>query len=235
MLRKFVIIFITPLMWRFFPKRKIMALQEFSTIEKDSGCQLLWSLELTRDPKDRAFIFQHVLEEFFHAEVFEDISLHYATGYLPKTVSAREILVDKKSTPAQVWDFFSYAHVGEAGVNRDFTYYSKANLDKKISAVFLRVSIDEANHIYGTKEILQSMTKNKKVLFKWLIFKSTVKRKFKQIESSTRFVGDAVLSFILILIYFVFGYFVHKTFRARFSEMSSKEVVSLLKLQEADI
>ena len=222
-------------MWKFFPKRKVKALQEFSTIEKDSGCQLLWSLELTRDPKDRAFIFQHVLEEFFHAEVFEDISQFYATSYLPKIVSAREILVDKKSTPEQVWDFFSYAHVGEEGVNRDFTYYAKANLDKKIAAVFLRVSIDEANHIHGTKEILESMTKDRRFFSDWLILKSTVKRKIKQIQSSTRFIGDGVLSLILLSIYFIFGYFVHKILRTRFLEMNQKEVINLLKLQEADI
>ncbi len=212
-----------------------MALQEFSSIEKDSGCQLLWSLELTRDPKDRAFIFQHVLEEFFHAEIFEDISQFYATGYLTKTVAAREILVDRKSTQEQVWDFFSYAHVGEEGVNRDFSYYAKANLDKKIAAVFSRVSIDEGNHIHGTKDILASMTKDKKFLFEWLILKSTVKRKIKQMEASTRFIGDALLSLMLGIVYFVFGFFVHKTLKSRFLDMNKKEVIDLLKLQEADI
>lgn len=212
-----------------------MALQEFATIEKDSGCQLLWALELTRDPKERAFIFQHVLEEFFHAELFEDISQSYADGYLPKTISKREILVDKKSTPEQVWDFFSYAHVGEEGVNRDFMYYAKANLDKKIAAVFLRVSSDEENHIYGTKEILESMTKNRMFLCEWLILKSSVKRKIKQVESAMRFIGNGLLSLVLMATYFVFGFFVHKTLKKRFLEMNASDAVNLLKLQETEI
>ncbi len=235
MLRKFVIIFITPLLWKFFSKRKVLALQEFSAIEKDSGCQLLWSLELTRDAKDRAFIFQHVLEEFFHAEIFEDISQYYATSYLPRVISAREILIDKKSTPEQVWDFFSYAHVGEEGVNRDFSYYAKAKLEKKISAVFLRVSVDESNHIHGTKEILENMTKDRKFFCQWLIVKSTVKRKIKQMQSSTRFIGGALLTLVLTLVYYVFGFLVHKTLKNHLLAMDRKEVIALMKLQEADV
>ena len=101
--------------------------------------------------------------------------------------------------------------------------------------MFLRVSIDEANHIHGTKEILESMTKDRRFFSDWLILKSTVKRKIKQIQSSTRFIGDGVLSLILLSIYFIFGYFVHKTLRTRFLEMNQKEVINLLKLQEADI
>lgn len=222
-------------MWKFFPHRKMLAIQEFSTIEKDSGCQLLWALELTPDPKDKALIFQHVLEEFFHAEIFEDLSLSYAKSYLPKTIPSREILVDKKSTPAEVWEFFSYAHVGEEGVNRDFVYYAKANLDKKIAAVFSRVSQDEFNHIYGTRDILEKITMNNRLLCNWLILKSTVKRKIKQIESSTRFIGDGLLTLLLVLVYYFLGFFVHSGLKKRFNELSEKETLNLLIQQEADL
>lgn len=235
MIRKFTIIYITPLVWKFFPQRKALALQEFSAIEKDSGCQLLWALELTPNMTDKALIFQHVLEEFFHAEIFDDLSHSFSENFLTKIILPREILVDRQSSAKDVWNFFSYAHVGEEGVNKDFSHYAKANFEKKVASIFSRVSEDESQHIYGTKDILINMTGNRKIVYTWLILKASIKRKYKQLQSSSRFIGDALLMFFLGLVYFVFGLFIHKTLRARFSEMSDAHVFNLLKLQEEDV
>lgn len=222
-------------MWKKFPARKARALQEFSTIEKDSGCQLLWSLQLTKNEQDKAFIYQHVLEELFHAEIFDDLSQLYSDSYIPKTVLSREILIDKKSTPREVCDFFSYAHVGEEGVNGDFVHYANAKLDKKITAVFQRVAQDEGNHIYGTKDILKNMTKDTPWLCEWLILKSTVKRQYKQMKASTRFLGDAALTFLLGMVYYIVGIGIHKTLKRRYEGMSDAEVLELLLQQEVDV
>ena len=235
MIRRFAIKYITPIVWKLYPERKIAALQEFSTIERDSGCQILWSLELIKDPKNKAILFQHVLEEFFHGEVFEDVSQNMLSTYATKAISNREILVNRKSSEEDVWDFFSYAHVGEEGVNRDFMYYAEADIDKKVAAVFSRVSADEANHIHSTEDILREMTKKKPFRFQYLIVKSGLKRKIKQMESAGRFVGDALLTLVLGSVYFIFGYFIHKNLRERFLRINKDEVLALLKEQQEDL
>jgi hypothetical protein len=236
MIRKFIIKNFTSRIWNKSPKRKIEALQEFSTIEKDSGCQILWALELIKDPKLKSQIFQHVLEEFFHADLFEGISNFYSPVYIPKKVLTREILVDKSSSEYDVWKFFAYAHVGEEGVNSDFSHYANTkNIEKKISSIFLRVSEDENNHIYGTRDILLELVKKNKVVFYWLIIKSTFKRNLKQFESYTSYLGSFLLKLVLMTVYYFLGFFVFKFIRTRFEELTSDEIVALIKEQQIEL
>ena len=144
-------------------------------------------------------------------------------------------MVDRSSTQDEVWEFFAYAHVGEEGVNRDFSYYVDAKIDKKVAAVFARVSSDEANHIVGTEDVLREMTRSKWLRFEYLVLKSRIKRNFKQIEAVTRVVGDAALSLVLALVYFSFGVFLARRLRERFLRIDHAEVLSLLRQQQDDL
>ena len=235
MFRKLVIYFITPVVWKLFPNRKAEALQEFSTIEKDSGCQLLWALELIPDPKYKAYIFQHVIEEFFHAEIFEDLSNSYTNNYLNHKLLPREMLVNKKSTISELYDFFSYAHVGEKGVNRDFSYYLNAGVDPKISAVFNRVVKDENNHVYDTDDILKEMTAGKFLYYEFLVYKNTIKRKINEFKKAPQWLAELILNLILTCVYYSFGFIAHATAKKRFNELSEKEILSYIQEQSSEV
>jgi hypothetical protein len=234
-LRKLTILYITPLIWKYFPARKAQALQEFSSIEKDSGCQLLWALELIPDPKYKAYIFQHVIEEFYHAEIFEDLSNVYTDNYLVHRLLPREMLVNKKSTVPELYEFFSYAHVGEKGVNKDFSYYLDAPIDQKISAVFNRVVKDENNHVYDTDDILKEMTSKKKFYYEYLVLKSTVIRKLNEMKKTPQWLAEILLNIVLGGVFYTFGFLAHLTVRKRFNELSEAEILDYIKEQSTDV
>jgi hypothetical protein len=235
MLRKLFIVYITPRIWKLFPNRIPRALQEFSIIEKDSGCQLLWALEHIEDPTSRAHIYQHVLEEFFHSEIFEDLSSSYSKDYLARQLPPREILISKKSSRYEINSFFAFAHVGEDDVNREFSYYINTPIDKKINAVFSRVAQDEKNHIYGTDDILRDLTKDTKYLYEFLVLKSKWKRRVNEIKNATVFVGEHLLNFTLSAIYYTLGFFAARTIKKRFHKIDDVVMLEMLKQQEADV
>lgn len=235
MLRKLIILYITPLIWKHFPKRKAQALQEFSSIEKDSGCQLLWALELIPDPKYKAYILQHVIEEFYHSEVFEDLSKVYTDNYLVHRLLPREMLVNRKSTIPELYEFFSYAHVGEKAVNRDFSYYLDAPIDTKIVAVFNRVVKDESNHVHDTDDILKEMTAKKKFYYEYLVTKSTLIRKYNEMKKAPQWLAEGLLNLVLGGIFYTFGFLAHLTVRKRFGELSEAEILDYIKEQSVEI
>jgi rubrerythrin len=235
MIRKLIIKNFSPLIWKWSRERKIEALQEFSAIEKDSGNQILWALELIPDPRLKALIFQHVLEEYFHAEIFNDISHYYAQTHLVQKLFPRENLVTRNSPPLDVWEFFAYAHVGEDAVNRDFSYYASArHFDKKISSIFYRVAEDEKNHIHGTREILLELVSSKKMYY-WLVLKSKIKRNMKQLESYTSLIGAFFLREVLRILFYIYGFFFHKTLEKYYTVLGSEEIVKLMKEQQAEL
>lgn len=235
MIRKLTILFITPLVWKYFPQRKAKALQEFSTIEKDSGCQLLWALELIPNPKYKAYIFQHVIEEFFHAEVFEDISTYYSDNYQIQQLLPKEMLVQKNSSLSELYEFFSYAHVGEKAVNKDFSLYLKAPIDPKISAVFNRVVMDESRHVHDTDDILKEMTSEKKFYYEYLVAKSTIIRKINEIKKTPQWLFEMLLELILSAVYYTFGFIAYLTARKRFNELSDAEVLEYIQVQSSEV
>jgi hypothetical protein len=236
MIRKLIIHFITPIIWNKYSDRKSRAMLEFSTIEKDSGNQILWALNLIPDPEIKALLFQHVLEEYFHADLFGGLSELFSDTHLVKDVLEREILVDKNSSEKSVWEFFAYAHIGEEEVNRDFSYYTKVRtIDPKISSIFKKVSDDEGEHIIGTSEILFKLVNENKITYNWLIIKSKFKRTKKLIQRYTNHIGNTVLITSFSAIYFIIGFFTYKKIKARFNSISSKDIVTLLIEQQLEI
>lgn len=234
--RKIIIKYFTPFIWRHRPERKANTLLEFATIEKDSGNQILWALELIPDSAIKALIFQHVLEEYFHADLFEGLSELYSENFLVKEVKEREILVDKHSTEKSIIEFFAYAHVGEDGVNRDFSHYATVKgIDSKISSIFRKVSEDENNHIGGTSDILLSLVKKNKLTYRWYVAKSKVKRNVKHLQRYTSHLGSALLIFSLALIYFMFGFLTYKKIKQRFISYTSNDIVDLINDHQNEI
>lgn len=229
-LRHSVIRFGTPLIWKLFPNRKVQAIFQFSLIEKDSGLQLLQCFHKIEDPEIRADLLQHVLEELFHADLFEELSKDYSSSYINTPVIPREYYLTPDSTRAEIVDFYSYAHVGESDVNEDFAVYSKSSLEKKDKKLFARISADESRHEVGTNDILLKLCQGDKFLYRKLILKSKLKRLYKQFSAQMKQIGVIPLSIILTSLYFLFGPFIFLYCRKRLT-LSAEDQLEIFKHQ----
>ncbi len=152
--RHWVIRHLTPRVWRLWPARRQAALMEFSAIERDSGQQLRQCMDLTQDPALRGYLFQHVLEETFHGELFEDLARSTADKHPIRHVLPREELIAPDSPSDDIRAFFSTVHVGEAAVNADFRVYAQAVADPATRGIFRVAGEDEARHEADTDRVL---------------------------------------------------------------------------------
>ena len=155
--RHWIIRHLTPRIWRLWPGRRQAALMEFSAIERDSGQQLRQCMDLTPDPALRAYLFQHVLEETFHGELFEDLARSKADRHPIRHVLPREELIAPDSPPEEIRAFFSTVHVGEAAVNADFRVYAEAVDDPATRGIFRVAGEDEGRHEADTDHVLAQL------------------------------------------------------------------------------
>jgi len=214
-LRHWLIRFFTPLVWRLFPDRKRDALQEFSMIEKDSGCQLLSAMDHVHDPKLQAIFFQQVLEEFHHADLFDRACTAYSDAPLDIPVITRDELIDPAGGPKAVLDLVSYVHVGESAVNDDFGAYTRAPIDTRIRGVFKAASEDEAGHVESSRELLTELASGDDRKVRRALFMSRVKRGWRSYVRSMRHIGEWPLAILLSVLYFLAGPLVIMPLRRR--------------------
>jgi hypothetical protein len=231
--RHIIIRWLTPVIWRLFPARKISTLQEFSTVERDSGGQLLCCIPLVSDPRLKAAIFQHVLEEVFHGEIFEELCQSFSERPLPTPVKPREDLVSPNPGADEVLRFFSYVHVGEQAVNRDFLQYAHAALDKKSRAVFMRAGSDEGQHEGDTGDILLDLVKGDRRRYRRYIWMARAKRAWLLYKGTMSRVGEFMLGVMLTAVYLAGGLAATRSSRRRL-KMPAAEQAELMRRQVAD-
>lgn len=229
-LRGLLIRWVTPVVWRLSPERKARALQEFSLIEKDSGCQLLAAISHVDDPRVKAQLFQHVLEEFHHADLFDRAAKSCADGPLEVPVITRDELIDPKAGPDGLLDFVSYVHAGESAVNADFAHYAAYAPDRLLRGVFTAVRADEAGHEAGTSELLLAVAGGDGHKARRAVLFSRLKRAWRSYALSMRSVGELPLSVLLTALYFVSGPFVRGALRRRLA-LGRPEQLRLLREQ----
>jgi hypothetical protein len=230
--RHLIIRWITPLVWNLFPKQKLATLMQFSLVEKDSGCQLLQCANLIDDPELKAYLFQHVLEEFFHAEIFEELCKKMSPTHLYLKILPRTELVPAKASADDVLSFFAYVHVGEQAVNRDFVVFSRANFETEVKATFRRAGMDEAHHEQDTHDILERMLGDKGKNFRKKTFFAAAKRSWRAFAEDMKAIGNLPMTFLLTVTYFIFGAFGATGARRRL-RMPEEEQLRLFQIQVA--
>ncbi len=222
--RHWIIRGITPWIWKLLPGRQLTALQQFSIIEKDSGIQLLHGMPLIDEPKLKAHVFQHVLEEFHHGEMFEDLCQRLSDKHLYTKIKPRERMLSSDASREELADFFSYVHVGEMAVNRDFVEYAKTSLPGHIRGVFRAAGLDEGRHEKDTGDIVldicggNSSMRDKKVCAAWWT------RRWRLYKQAMHEVGGLSLTIILSLVYFVLGWIAAPTLRRRLNAKPEEQL-----------
>ena len=203
--RHLIIRWLTPLVWKLSPARKLQALQRFSAVEKDSGHQLQYCVSLVSDSRLKCYLFQHVLEEFFHSELFEEQCRRISDRHLYLEVPPRIDLLPPQAGPGEVLDFFAYVHVGEQAVNRDFVVYSHAPLEPELRAVFRRAGMDEGHHEEDTLQILEGLAGGTGWSFRSRLTVARARRAWSLFADAMKSIGVVPMTAAIGLIYFVLG------------------------------
>jgi hypothetical protein len=205
-LRHLVIRTLTKRYWRASPARQRAALLEFGHIEKDSGAQLRRCVSLTQDPELGAYLFQHVLEEYFHADIFADAAHERAERHLVRTIPDRVPLIAKGADDKEILDFFAYVHVGEALVNRDFGEYAAAARDAGIRRVFLRAGADEKRHEEDTHNILTQLAQGDERRAHAAARRARLRLSWRTFVDAMHTLGTLPMVVLLGTTYFCFGW-----------------------------
>lgn len=213
--RHLVIRTLTPLVWRLWPRRQQEALLEFSQIEKDSGLQLLHCMRLTEEPQLQGYLFQHVLEELFHGELFYELSRKQADKIPVERLLEREELVSPEDGPDAIVDFFAYVHVGERAVNRDFVHYSRADLEPGVRGVFRVAGMDEGRHEADTDDILTRLLDGDRAEARRRDRWATLKHAWKSYADTMQRVGVIPLTLLLGGVYFLASWIAVPSLRKR--------------------
>lgn len=231
--RHMLIKWVTPLVWWLFPQRKISALQEFAHTELDSGWQSLYAMTFVPDPKVRAALFRHALEEFHHSDAFSSLLNSYANAPLNTPVFTREAIIDGKDRDA-VLDFLVQVHVGEKEINEDFAVYSEADVDLDIRRLFSRIKVDEEGHEDASLAMLREYAGGDRFRLLRMMWRQSFRNGYKRYVGWSQAMGNVSLGMMLSAVYFSMGPVVTMPLRKRLA-LSRQEQLEILRRQTRDI
>lgn len=230
MLRGWLARHVTPLIWKLAPRRRAQAMREYSLIEKDSGCQILDALSLVPDPKTRAELFQQVLEEFHHADLFENACRELADSPVGTPVITRDALVKPGAGPGDLLDLVAYVHVGEAAVDEDFGEYAGAPIDREIARAFARARADEHQHVADSRRLLDRFDGGEPRRASWALLKARLLRAWRLYVRAARAIGEIPLAAVLTVLYAVAGPLMRGASRRRL-ELARAEQLEIFRAQ----
>lgn len=229
-----IIKFVTPYIWKYFPERKLNSLRYFSTVEKDSACRFMQYVPLMEDPKLKNEVFQHALEEFHHASMFEELVKKINNSYINIEIAPRKFIITEKSTKEELLNAYAYAHVGEDSINKDFWAYNNQKFDPLVRKTFAKISIDEKRHAGSSDHVLMGLCQSERSLYSRVILKAKFKRWYEQYSVTMKSVGEIQLNLMLKLVYFFVGPIALMSLRNRL-DLSTEAQLAVFKEQIEDM
>ena len=196
------------------PRRMADAVRGFQATEADGVWHLHRGLRRVTDPKQRAVLFTHSLEEEAHAEAFGYVYRDMAKQVLPPPTYERE---DIYAADAPLWRSVAFVHVGEEDATERFRNLYDALPEGDLKRVLVRIVADEDTHVGLTERMLAEMGATP----------DEVRRAYLQVRLGRLWemwlrggkrVVDAVASVILSAAYLVLGVFLTEPSRARLGQ-----------------
>lgn len=141
------------LLWRS-PSRLASVVRGFQATEADGVWHLHRGIRRTHDPKRRAILFTHSLEEESHAEEFGRLysSLADRPG-APAYYERHDLL----PPAAPLWKSLAYVHVGEEDATDRFRHLQHVLPESPLKTSLARIVADEATHVDLTHDMLVAM------------------------------------------------------------------------------
>jgi rubrerythrin len=126
------------------------AVRGFQATEADGVWHLRQSIRAVRDPRVKAVMFAHSLEEESHADEFAAIYGAYARAPFAPRHYEREALGARDAG----WRAMAFVHVGEHDATARFRLLADALPDGPLRASLRRIVNDEAGHVDLTESML---------------------------------------------------------------------------------
>jgi hypothetical protein len=177
------------------------AIRGFQATEADGVWHLHRGLVRIRDPRHRAILFAHSLEEEAHAEEFADAYRHYGEHAMKPAPYEREDLY-AESEP--LWKTFAYVHQGEKDATHRFRLI-EGSLDRgRLKDSLGRIVRDEEGHVDLTNRMLIEMGASDRAIRSELgrVRRSRVWQAWLRIGKR---VVDKLATLLLSVSYFLFG------------------------------
>lgn len=142
------------LLWRS-PAVVAEAVRGFQATEADGVWHLHRGMRRVRDPRQKAVMFTHSLEEESHADEFASIYTDYARAPFAARHYERSDLYPLGDDAG--WRAMAYVNVGEDDATARFRLLADALEDGPLRRSLQRVVRDEEGHVHLTRSMLLSM------------------------------------------------------------------------------
>ena len=209
-LEKFRIQLIVSLLWSS-RGRTAEAIRGFQATEADGVWHLHRGLARITDPKQRAIVFTHSLEEESHAEEFAHVYGLYAERPMSPATYERD---DLHGASDALWKSFAYVHVGEEDATERFRYLHAALGEGALKESLGRIVADESTHVDLTHDMLLAMGATDREI-RAEVLRVRLTRLWELWLRSGKRVVDVLASVLLSVAYVVLGVFLTEPARRR--------------------
>jgi rubrerythrin len=141
------------LLWKR-PGKTAEAIRGFQATEADGVWHLHRALARAEDPKLRAILFSHSIEELSHADEFARTYRDYSDLPFSAIQYERADLADRN---AELWRAIAYVNVGEHDATERFRRIAGALPDGRLRDALARIVRDEDGHVDLTNAMLVKM------------------------------------------------------------------------------
>ena len=192
-------------------RRMAEAIRGFQATEADGVWHLHRGMQRISDPKQRALVFTHSLEEEAHAEEFGRVYGLYAERPMTPATYERDDL-HGASTP--LWKSFAFVHVGEEDATERFRNLRDALGEGALKEALARIIEDESTHVDLTHDMLLAMGASDREI-RAEVLKVRLARLWEMWLRSGKRVVDVLASALLSVAYVVLGVFLSEPARQR--------------------
>jgi rubrerythrin len=191
--------------------RTAEAIRGFQATEADGVWHLHRGLQRITDPRQRAIVFTHSLEEESHAEEFARVYGLYSERPMTPATYERD---DLHGGATALWKSFAYVHVGEEDATERFRHLRDALGEGALKEALARIVQDESTHVDLTHDMLLAMGASDREI-RAEVLRVRASRLWAAWLRSGKRVVDVVASALLSAAYLVLGLFLGEPARRR--------------------
>ncbi len=183
------------------PQRLARVVQGFQATEADGVWHLHRGIRRVRDPKQRAILFTHSLEEESHAEEFGRLYSSLATRPGAPATYERH---DLHPPSAPLWKSLAFVHVGEEDATDRFRQIRSVLDDSPLRTSLGRIVADEETHVDLTHDMLVAMGASERDI-RGEVLKVRLGRAWENWLRAGKRVVDLIAAILLSTAYVVIG------------------------------
>ena len=189
--------------WPTAPARVGEVIRGFQSTEADGVWHLYRGLRTISDPRERAIVFGHCLEEEAHADAFVRVYRHYGPRVFTASHFERKPIY-RDDQPA--WKTLAFVHVGEVDATQRFRLLRAALPEGPLKECLATVVDDEEGHVDLTHDMLKRMGATDGAIRREIV-RVRLRRLWEGWLRAGRRIVDGLATAMLSMVYYAFGLF----------------------------